>query len=238
MTPELLIFDCDGVLIDSEPVASRVFWKALQSAGATLSHAEVHKRFTGYSEADARDICIQELGLKDVDGIFADARDNLYAEFARSLAPMPGIAELIRSLPHMKCVASNSTMERLENSLGLFDLWDEFAPNIFSADMVARAKPAPDLFLLCAETIGVDPAKCLVIDDSPHGIAGAVAAGMSGIGFVDPADPREGRSAVLAEAGATLVATGVEELSAALSTVFSAAPVNPAERAVKIPTPV
>jgi len=221
MTTELLIFDCDGVLIDSEPLSSLVLWQALLRAGVSISQAEVHRRFTGYSQEDAHRICSEELGVDDVDAMFARCRTDLYAEFARSLTPMKGIAALVASLGQRKCVASNSTMERLKSSLGRFELWHEFAPNIFSADMVARPKPAPDLFLLCAETFGVDPAHCLVVDDSPHGIEGAVAAGMRAIGFIDPADPRKGRRAVLAEAGAMLVATGADELRRAFDTVFS-----------------
>jgi HAD superfamily hydrolase (TIGR01509 family) len=220
MVPELLIFDCDGVLIDSEPVASKVLQEALQSAGVSISVGEVHSRFTGFAEADARRICVEELGLADPDAVFQEAGSRLYGEFARSLALMPGIAELIEALPVRKCVASNSGMERLHKSLGLFDLWDAFAPHIFSADMVARPKPAPDLFRLCASKLGAEPARCVVIDDSPHGITGAVAAGMTAIGFVDPADPRKGREAVLAAAGATAVATGADELSIILHGFF------------------
>lgn len=224
MTADLLIFDCDGVLVDSEPVASRVLWQSLQAAGVAISQAEVHRRFTGYSEGDARRICLDELGIDNVDQVFARSREHLYAVFSRSLQPMPGMAPLIHSLPQRKCVASNSTLERLRNSLGLFDMWGAFDPNIFSAEMVAAPKPAPDLFLLCAETLGVDPARCLVDDDSPHGITGAVSAGMRAIGFVDPADPREGRRAVLADAGAMFVATGADELSRAFDAAFSAGP--------------
>ena len=215
MTPELLIFDCDGVLIDSEPASSRVLAKALQDAGVAITPAEVLKRFTGYSVTDAKQICRTEFGVSDCDGVFARFHDNLYAEFAASLMPMPGVEQLVASLEVRKCVASNSTMDRLRHSLGLFALWSEFAPNIFSADMVARPKPAPDLFLFCAEKLGIDAKKCLVIDDSPHGIAGALAAGMTAICFIDPADPRPGREAVLAGAGATAVVTGAEELAKA-----------------------
>lgn len=220
MTIELVIFDCDGVLIDSEPASSRVLAHALNAAGAQISAADVHRRFTGYSASDARRICIEELGIADPEPAFKAFDASLFAEFARSLEPMPGIADLIGRLDRKKCVASNSTSERLKKSLGLFDLWHEFAPHIFSADMVARPKPAPDLFFLCAETLGVDPAHCLVVDDSPHGIAGAVAAGMKAIGFVDPADPREGRHKVLAEAGAVLSITGAEGLSRAFDAIL------------------
>ena len=219
MVPELLIFDCDGVLIDSESASSRVLWQALAASGVSISHAEVHQRFTGYSEADCHRICIDDLGVAEPEPLFAAARANLYGEFAKALQPMRGIAELIASLECRKCVASNSSMERLQRSLGLFDLWHAFAPNIFSAEMVARPKPAPDLFLFCADQLDVVPSKCLVIDDSAHGIKGAVKAGMIAIGFVDPADPRPDRRAALAQAGATDVATGADELAALLGGV-------------------
>lgn len=221
MSPELLIFDCDGVLIDSEPASSRVLWQALAGSGVSISHAEVHARFTGYSEADCHRICVEELGVAEPAPLFAAAGASLYDEFARSLKPMQGIAELIASLDCRKCVASNSGMERLQRSLGLFDLWHAFAPNIFSAEMVARPKPAPDLFLFCADQLGVEPSRCLVIDDSTHGIKGAVDAGMTAIGFVDPADPRPNRRAALLAAGAEAVATGAEELDALLETNVS-----------------
>jgi len=218
-TIDLLIFDCDGVLIDSEPVASRLLSKALQRAGIEVSAAEVHRRFTGASETESRRICIDEFGLVEVDQVFMEMQTQLYDAFARSLRPIPGMDMLVRSLPHRKCVASNSTLERLRRSLGLFDLWAEFDPHIFSAEMVERPKPAPDLFKLCARTLGVEPGRCLVIDDSVHGVAGAVAAGMRAIGFVDPADPREGRAAVLKQAGASLAVEGAEELAVALSAI-------------------
>lgn len=222
MTIDLVIFDCDGVLIDSEPVASRILSEALHAAGAQLSEDEVRSRFTGYSDSDARIICRDELGIADPEQIFSAMGARLYGEFARSLQPMPGIAEVVASVRQMKCVASNSTLDRLRNSLGLFDLWADFAPHIFSADMVARPKPSPDLFFLCAETLGVDPARCLVIDDSPHGIAGGVAAGMKAIGFVDPADPRAGRHEVLCDAGAIMTVTAASGLARAFEAVLGA----------------
>ncbi|WP_454857183.1 HAD family hydrolase [Rhizobium binxianense] len=212
MTIDLLIFDCDGVLIDSEPVASRTLAKALQRAGIGLSATDVHRRFTGFSEKEIRRMCADEFGLADADPVFSEWHSEIYEEFARSLRPMPGIEHLVWSLPQRKCVASNSTLERLRRSLGLFDLWQAFDPHVYSAEMVLHPKPAPDLFLHCAATFAVEPARCLVVDDSPHGIVAAVAAGMTAIGFVDPADPRDGRHAVLSSAGASLVVSGAEEL--------------------------
>jgi len=224
MTIDLLIFDCDGVLIDSEPVASRSFAAALRRAGLSLSDADVHRRFTGLSEMESRQICVDEFGLAEVDQVFSGWHADIYDEFARSLRPMAGMERMVRFLGHPKCVASNSTMERLRRSLGLFDLWEEFHPHIFSADMVEHPKPAPDLFLLCAERMEVEPANCLVIDDSVHGIAGGLAAGMRTIGFVDPSDPREGRHAALLAAGATSVAAGADELLSAIEAISGTRP--------------
>ncbi|MCX8998236.1 HAD family hydrolase [Rhizobiaceae bacterium BDR2-2] len=236
MTIDLVIFDCDGVLIDSEPASSRVLCRALNDAGVEITEADVHRRFTGHAAGAARRICTEELGVEDVESVFGAFEAALFAEFSRSLTPMPGIGEVIASLKHRKCVASNSTLERLHNSLGLFDLWHAFAPHVFSADMVARPKPAPDLFFLSAETLDVDPARCLVVDDSPHGIAGAVAAGMKAIGFVDPADPREGRHAVLSDAGAVMTATGAAGLARAFETILGASALRTHHAAPARPT--
>lgn len=236
MTIDLVIFDCDGVLIDSEPASSRVLSRALADAGVSITPAEVHHRFTGFAANDARRIMADELGVSDVDGVFSAFGAALYDEFGRSLQPMPGIASLVADLPRQKCVASNSTMERLEKSLGLFSMWQDFAPHVYSAEMVARPKPAPDLFFLCAETFGVDPENCLVIDDSPHGIEGAVAAGMKAIGFVDPADPRAGRHEILSRAGAVTTVTAASGLSRALEAMFSASALRTHHAAVAIPS--
>lgn len=226
MQIDLLIFDCDGVLINSEPIASRTLAKALQDAGAAITAEEVLVRFTGNSATAIRRICTEELGIGDLDPVFDAWHLEIYPEFARCLEPMPGMEKLVRSLPHRKCVASNSSTERLSKSLGLLDLWHAFAPSVFSADMVARPKPAPDLFHLCAETVGVDPAHCVVIDDSAHGIMGARAAGMTAIGFVDPADPRPDRALVLRQAGAAFVATGAGELAEALIRLEASQPME------------
>lgn len=234
MSPELLIFDCDGVLIDSEPLASRVLWQSLTRAGIAISCREVRERFTGSSESEAKRICVEELGA-DADAIFEEVRTHLYAEFKRSLSPMAGMEEFVATLDCARCVASNSGMERLERSLRLFGLWDVFAPNIFSAEMVARGKPAPDLFYFCAARFNIDPRLAVVIDDSPLGIAGAVSAGMTAIGFVDPSDPRKNRSKVLADAGASGVATGANELAALIASIFPGASRRSCDRRIHAP---
>lgn len=214
---DLIIFDCDGVLIDSEPIASRTLAEALQRAGVEISVAEAHERFTGNSVTIIGQMIARDHGLADLDGLFADWHAQLFAEFARSLKPMAGMAGLVGGISRPKCVASNSTFQRLRSSLGHLELWDLFFPRIYSADSVARPKPAPDLMLYCAGQFGVVPDRCVMIDDSPHGIEAANAAGMLAIGFADPADPRPGRAEILREAGARFVATGVAELRASLA---------------------
>ena len=213
---KLVIFDCDGVLINSEPIASRTLAEALRFAGVEISASQAHIRFTGNSESDIRRICAEEFGLDDVDEMFDAWHKRLFAEFATSLEAMPGIRDVVRSISVPKCVASNSPSDRLRNSLGHLDLWHEFVPDVFGADAVALPKPAPDLLLLCASNAGIDPAWCVMIDDSPHGITSAIAAGMVAIGFVDPSDPRPNRGEVLKLAGAFVVATGAAELGDAL----------------------
>lgn len=235
MSHELLIFDCDGVLIDSEPVASRVLWQSLTRAGVVISQRDVHERFTGSSESEARRICVEELGVGEPDTVFADVRSNLYSEFRRSLRPMAGMEDFVATLDCAKCIGSNSSVERLEESLKLFGLWDAFAPNIFSAEMVARGKPAPDLFYFCAAKLGVEPRSSIVVDDSAHGVVGAVAAGMTAIGFVDPSDPRRDRRKLLLDAGASDVATGTDELAVLIASIFPGASSRPYDRRIRAP---
>jgi HAD superfamily hydrolase (TIGR01509 family) len=210
---DLVIFDCDGVLIDSEPIASRTLAEALQRNGVAITPAEAHIRFTGNSESVIRRMCAEDFGIADVASLFADWHEHLFAEFGRSLAAMPGMEQVVASIQRPKCVASNSTLKRLRLSLGHLQLWQLFTPQVFSAEQVGRPKPAPDLLLYCAEQFSAVPEKCVMIDDSPHGVEAAIAAGMLAIGFVDPNDPRPQRQALLSKAGAFAVATGAGELN-------------------------
>lgn len=213
----LIIFDCDGVLIDSEPIASRTLAEMLRNAGMSITDEEAHVRFTGHSEPSIRRICAEELGMIDIDAHFSAWHTRLYEEFGCSLTSMPGIDAVVKSVRRPKCVASNSSIERLKSSLGKLDLWEHFHPAVFSAQMVARPKPAPDLLLHCAEQFHVKPEHCVMIDDSSHGVLAANAAGMTAIGFVDPADPRSDRASLLKASGAAFVVNGAAELPAAIT---------------------
>lgn len=215
--PSLVIFDCDGVLIDSEPLSSGTLSDVLTGAGHPVGADELHRRLTGLSQEALHAFCRDELGVHHLAPVLGEWERVLFDAFARDLHPIPGIEAVVAAIGLRKCVASNSSRLRLQRSLGVLPLWQAFAPHVYSADDVARPKPAPDLFLHCATLFGVAPAHCVVIDDSAAGIAGAVAAGMTPVGFIDPADPREGRAEVLVQAGAHHVAHGAEALAGVLA---------------------
>lgn len=204
---KLVIFDCDGVLIDSEPIASSTLAQALNEFGVTISAAEAHVVFTGFSERETRQYCREKFGIEDLDGLFRLWSRHLYTGFLR-LSEMQGISDVVAALDCNVCVASNSSLYRLTRSLGRLDLWRIFNGHVFSADMVVNPKPAPDLLQLCASEFGVEPGQCVMIDDSPHGVQSAIAAGILPIGFVDLNDPRPNRAEVLRQQGAALVAEG------------------------------
>ncbi|MEZ5865962.1 MAG: HAD-IA family hydrolase [Geminicoccaceae bacterium] len=212
---ELVIFDCDGVLIDSESIASAAMSEALREFGVEMTPQEAHAAFTGGSAADTRAYCRDRLGITDLDAFDAVYAKRLYSGF-QALQEIAGIAELVDDLDCASCVASNSSLYRLTRSLGRLGIWQAFHGHIFSADLVAHPKPAPDLHLLCATELGVEPARCVVIDDSSHGVEAAVAAGMLAIGFVEPNDPRPNRPEALRRHGAPFVAQGSDELRVCL----------------------
>jgi HAD superfamily hydrolase (TIGR01509 family) len=181
--PALVIFDCDGVLVDSEPIALRLLLDTLAEAGLALDPEEARARFLGRSLASTREILARDFGLALSDAALADMRRRLYAAFRSGLTPVPGIVETLDALPVPYCVASSSQPERIELSLTVAGLWPRFAGRAFSATMVARGKPAPDLFLYAARCLGYPPAACLVVEDSPAGITAAKAAGMRVVAF-------------------------------------------------------
>lgn len=182
-TTELVIFDCDGVLVDSELISIAVLVEALAAAGVAMSEAEAHDRFLGRSLQSMSEILHGEYGLA-IDAAFLEAmRKVLYERFRAELQPIDGIADTVDALGIAHCVASSSQPERIRLSLTVTGLIDRFEPNIFSASMVARGKPAPDLFLHASATMGVAPGHCVVVEDSPAGIAAAKSAGMRVVAF-------------------------------------------------------
>ncbi|MBB5042669.1 HAD family hydrolase [Shinella fusca] len=182
-TTELVIFDCDGVLVDSEPISIAVLVEALAAAGVTMSEEEAHVRFLGRSLKSMSEILHDDYGLA-IDAAFLDAmRKVLYERFRAELRAVEGVAETVDALGIAHCVASSSQPERIRLSLTVTGLLSRFEPNIFSASMVARGKPAPDLFLHASAAMGVAPDYCVVVEDSPAGIAAGKAAGMRVVAF-------------------------------------------------------
>ncbi len=184
MTPGLAIFDCDGVLVDSEAIAVDVLVGTIAEAGVRMSRDEAYSRLLGRSMASVVAILDGEFGVSLADDDLARMRRRLLDRFRHDLKPVPGVADAIRRGGWRRCVASSSQPERIRLSLDVTGLLPLFEPHIFSAAMVPRGKPEPDLFLHAAQRMGARPAECVVIEDSPAGIRAARRAGMKVVAFV------------------------------------------------------
>ena len=201
--PDLVIFDCDGVLVDSEVLAVEAFCEVLVAAGVPAEPAMIARCF-GMKQADILRSVERDTGVAVPDAVANALWPATRALFDRSLRPMPGVAEFIAGLgDRPRCVASSSSLERIRFSLAKTGLADLFGEHVFSSQMVARGKPAPDLFLFAAERMGAPPERCAVIEDSVFGVQGARAAGMRAIGFL-------GGSHIVPDHGARLLADGAE----------------------------
>jgi len=179
MSPiELIIFDCDGVLIDSEKISARMLIAELAGLGITVDLPYVARHFLGRSYPVVMAQIRQDFAITLPDG-FEDAyRNRLLAAFEAELEAVPGVVAVLRDLALPWCVATSSSPRRVEASLRQTGIWPLAAPRVFTASEVARGKPAPDLFLHAAQRMRVDPARCLVIEDSLTGIRAARAAAM------------------------------------------------------------
>jgi HAD superfamily hydrolase (TIGR01509 family) len=184
MKPKLIIFDCDGVLVDSELISAEVCVETLGEAGMAIRLEEVYERFLGRSLVSMSSILADALGKTIGDDALKTMRERLYDRFRQELKAIPHVANTLDALDIPFCVASSSQPERIRLSLELAGLKQRFEPNIFSATMVANGKPAPDLFLHAARALNVEPGDCVVIEDSPAGVAAAQAAGMTAFAFV------------------------------------------------------
>jgi HAD superfamily hydrolase (TIGR01509 family) len=214
--PDLVIFDCDGVLIDSELIGARIEAAELGRIGIPLAESEILTRFLGMT-ADAMYRALElEHRCALPDGFAASVQTKIDAAFERDLEVIPGIHEALDRLRTASCVASSSTLARLRHSLGLTGLYARFAPHVFSAEQVARGKPAPDLFLHAAAEMRCAPPRCLVIEDSISGVRGAVAAGMRVWGFIGGGHCADGHDGRLRDAGAERVFGRMSDLPALL----------------------
>ena len=213
MVPDLIIFDCDGVLIDSELIACQVDAACLTEIGWPHTVEDILDRYVGRSAAAMLADIEARTGRRLPDGFPEMLRRRLAASFERDLTAIPGVAAVLDRLRCRFCVASSSAPERLRHSLSLVGLYDRFAPHIFSATEVRRGKPAPDLFLHAAERMGVAPSRCLVIEDSLAGVEAARAAGMPVLGFIGGGHCRPGHAQRLRQAGASTIFAEMVELA-------------------------
>jgi haloacid dehalogenase superfamily, subfamily IA, variant 3 with third motif having DD or ED len=190
----LIIFDCDGVLVDSEPISLAVLVEALNAAGVAVDEHRAKDLFLGRSLASMIATAHDEYGLSIDDAFLTAMRLSLYERFRAELKPVDGILEALAALEERGidwCVASSSQPERIELSLTVAGILPRFSPRIFSATMVENGKPAPDLFLFAARSMDRAPEDCIVIEDSPAGIAAARAAGMRVLAFVGGSHARD-----------------------------------------------
>jgi HAD superfamily hydrolase (TIGR01509 family) len=213
----MIIFDCNGVLVDSEPVATAVAAEAFQRAGINMTPDMVARYFTGRRPADMIAEVEKAAGVQ------------LPPKFASvlSAATLVRLSQEVRSIPHVahalswlrgpKCVASSSSLDRVRVSLEATELTRFFGRNLFSASDVANGKPAPDLFLHAARETGIQPQDCIVVEDSPAGVSAAVAAGMTAIGFIGGSHVGEDLPGKLEQAGATAVIADMRALKATIT---------------------
>ncbi len=216
MRPALVIFDCDGVLIDSEPLACAADAEALAALGHAITAEEIAERYAGLPVEAMHAGLARELGRPLPPDFAARCEERILALFRSELTALPGVAEAVAALESPRCVASSSSPAKL--ALGLIEtgLYELFYPHIFSTSLVARGKPAPDLFLHAAASLGAAPADCLVLEDSRPGVEAARAAGMRVLGFTGGGHcgPQHGER--LLGAGAEAVIAGHDALAAAI----------------------
>ena len=217
---DAIIFDCDGVLVDSEVLGLDASAEYLRDHGFEWTTTDLIQQFTGFRE----DVFKARLGAAYVERHGREPETGFFeglVETRRSLRhllePVRGAADAVSALSMPKAVASSSRAEFLDGKMRRTGLFDFFAPHIYSADRVAHGKPAPDIFLYAADQLGVAPSRCLVIEDSENGVKAGCAAGMIVWGFLGGGHCFDGHGDRLAAAGAAEVVEDFTMLAKAIS---------------------
>ena len=183
MSVALMIFDCDGVLVDSEPLANRILSECFQDAGFPIDYDTCIRTMVGLSLHACFKIAEERHNKLLPTDFFNTVQNRTYLAIRDELQPIPGVLGAIEAIPLPRCVASSSEHGKIELSLNKTGLAPLFGDNLFSAHQVARGKPFPDLFLFAAREMGFEPNNCVVIEDSPYGASAARAAGMTVFGY-------------------------------------------------------
>jgi HAD superfamily hydrolase (TIGR01509 family) len=220
MTSDLVIFDCDGVLIDSEPLVSRAHAEMLAHCGYAITADVLQERFCGVSDAEMLATIAREQGRALPASYAEEVAARIARDYRTGLAPIPGIRAALARLTRPVCVASSSPPAQLRLGLEVAGLLEFFELCLFSAAMVAHGKPAPDLFLYAAARMGAVPRRCLVVEDSMAGVEAARAAGMTALGFCGGSHCRPGHGDRLLAGGAAHVIRDMRDLPAAITALL------------------
>jgi HAD superfamily hydrolase (TIGR01509 family) len=211
-----VIFDCDGVLIDSEGLSSDIISNLVASLGVPISRADMRLRSTGHSFPYWGPKLEADYGLRLPDDFVDRYRTAIWDKFTTDLQVVDGVAAMLGTLDLPIAVASNARLTYLTHWIDHFDLRRYFGTHIYSAEQVTAPKPAPDVYLHAAQKLGVDPSSCVVVEDSPTGTKAGVAAGMTVIGFIGAGHCGTGHGESLLDAGASVVIDHLSKLPALL----------------------
>ena len=212
----LILFDCDGVLVDSEVLATRELQRYLEDLSFPTGLVQKNQdNFTGLSLLDIRKFIETQAGRTLPEDFERELRRRDVEAFHRDLCAIDGVRDTLSTLDLARCVASSGSQEKIRHSLTITGLIQYFDPNLFSArdQQVRRGKPAPDLFLHAAKSMGFQPNRCLVIEDSVAGVRAGIAAGMHTIGFTGGSHCNTNHPARLRNAGAHEVATNMSTVT-------------------------
>ena len=210
---DLVIFDCDGVLVDSEVISNRIFMESFAELGIVFTLEEILAFGVGKNAVTLAAAIEQEFGVTLPAGFIEGQRARIMEAFTTELRPIDGVPELLAALSLKRCVASNSHIRRVRHALTATGLMPHLEPHIYTPAMVAQGKPAPDLFLYAAAQHGVRPERCLVIEDSLSGVVAALSAGMPIIGFVGGSHCRPGHADAMRDAGCVEVFARMVDLA-------------------------
>lgn len=215
----LIIFDCDGTLIDSEGIACSVCADALTGLGVPYTTALFAARYAGMSARQTWERITRQYGVTLPEGFNAAINAEIHRRLDDGVLPVEGVREAVQAIGAPRCVASSTGLVQLRKNLATAGLIDLFGEDVFSASQVRRSKPAPDVFLYAASQMGADPSETLVVEDTVAGVTAARRAGMRAIGFIGANHAGEGMEARLAEAGAVVVIHHMRDLAGTVEKV-------------------
>jgi HAD superfamily hydrolase (TIGR01509 family) len=215
----VVIFDCNGVLVDSEPIAMTVLSRALASIGVKAPPQALARRFAGRRPADIFHDIERTTGRKLPKNFEEKVSDEILRRLRTELRPIPYVERALQWIRGPKAVASSSPPDRIQVSLEVTDLIGFFCGRLFSASRVKRGKPAPDLYLLAAQQTRVRPADCIVVEDSVPGITAAAAAGMIPVAFVGGSEAAGHLAGELSNAGARAIVADMRHLHGAITSL-------------------